>query len=144
MESQFLGKDLLLVPDTNFKIEKVTLSRGFVYVREMSAFEKDVLEQSMRRTVPNGDPNKPASFELATENFRAKLAVLTLCDEKGNLLLSKNDATQLSKSLKASDMERIVEAAQKLNVITEEDKKDLLKNSEAVLDEGSNSSSAEN
>ena len=58
--------------------------------------------------------------------------------------MGKNDAVQLSKSLKASDMEKIVEAAQRINAITEEDKQDLLKNSEAVLDEGSNSSSAEN
>lgn len=144
MTTQFLGKELLLSADTDFKIEKVTLSRGFVYVREMSAFEKDVLEQSMRRVVPSGNPNKQPSFELATENFRAKLAVLTICDESGNLILSKNDATELSKSLKASDMEKIVEVAQRLNAISEEDKKDLLKNSEAAQEDGSNSSSAEN
>ena len=140
----FLGRDLLLTVDNTIKVEEVKLSRGIVYVREMTAFEKDVFEQSIRRLVPNGNPNKSPTFELATENFRAKLAVMTLCDAEGNLILGKNDAVQLSKSLKASDMEKIVEAAQRMNTITEADKQDLLKNSEAVLEEGSNSSSAEN
>ena len=55
-----------------------------------------------------------------------------------------NDVVLLNKALKASDLEKIVDAAQKINAVTEKDKEEILKNLEADRDGSSNSSSAEN
>ena len=46
--------------------------------------------------------------------------------------------------MSAKRLEKIINVAQKLNAITEEDKEALVKNSEAVLDGNSNSDSVEN
>jgi len=113
-----------------------------VYVRSMTAFEKDAFEQSLRIEVKN--KKGETSFELSLGNFRAKLAVNTICDEKGDLILTTQDFLNLSKNMSAGRMEQIVNAAQKLNAITEEDKEDILKNSVAGEAGNSNSDSVEN
>jgi flagellar motor switch protein FliG len=46
--------------------------------------------------------------------------------------------------MKASDLEKIVEEAQQMNGISDKDKKEILKNLEADLNESSSSNSAEN
>ena len=149
MEKSILTREMLLQPATNLTIKEVVISKGIVYVREMTGFEKDTFEQSLTRQVEV--PNIPGQkgvmntkYEMAADNFRAKLAVVTLCDPNGTLLFHPREYVQLSKALKASDLEKIAEEAQKLNAISDEDKEALLKNSEAGLEEGSNSSSAVN
>lgn len=139
----FLNREALLQRD-ELKIEKVQLTRGFVYVREMTGREKDIWEQSMLKQKPSGDKNNPIRYETTLENFRAKLAVVTVCDENGELLLKPSDVENLNKMMSASNIERIIEVAQKLNAITEKDKDEILKNSETDPDEGSNSGSVEN
>jgi hypothetical protein len=66
-----------------------------------------------------------------TENFRTKLAVNTVCDETGALLFEPQDYQSLSKNMGSHRLELIANAAQKLNFITEADKEELTKNSEA-------------
>jgi hypothetical protein len=139
----FLNREALLQRD-ELKIEKVQLTRGFVYVREMTGYEKDVWEQSMLKQRPSGDKNKPVEYETTLEDFRAKLAVVTVCDESGELLFQPKDVKTLNKMMSASNMERIIEAAQRLNAVTEKDKEDILKNLEAEVGESSNSDSAVN
>jgi glutamate mutase epsilon subunit len=63
------------------------------------------------------------------KNFRAKIAVMTVCDEKGNLLLEPGDADLLAKNISASRLVKIADAANKLNKVREEDKEELTKNS---------------
>lgn len=142
-KSVFLNREALLQRD-ELKIEKVQLTRGFVYVREMTGREKDIWEQSMLKQKPSGNKNAPVEYETTLEDFRAKLVVVTACDEKGELLLKPQDAKELNKMMSASNVERIVETAQKLNAITEKDKEEILKNLEADQEEGSNSGSAGN
>lgn len=125
-------------------IKEVEISIGTVLVREMTGYEKDVWEQSLMRQAPQGNKDGVTKMNLNLENFRAKLAVCTICDESGKLLFNMNDMITLSKALKASDMEKIVEAAQEINGISDKDKDEMLKNSEADPEESSNSSSAEN
>lgn len=125
-------------------IKEVEISIGTVLVREMTGYEKDVWEQSLMRQAPQGNKDGVTKMNLNLENFRAKLAVCTMCDESGKLLFNMNDMITLSKALKASDMEKIVEAAQEINGISDKDKDEMLKNSEADPEESSNSSSAEN
>lgn len=142
-EMILLTREALLQKD-DLKVEKVELSKGYVFVREMTGHEKDVWEQSMLKQKPSGNKNKGVEYETTLEDFRAKLAVVTVCDAEGNLLFKPEDAKVLNKMMSATNMERIVTAAQKLNAISEQEKEEILKNSEADQTDNSNSSSVEN
>ena len=113
---------------SELKKELVHLTEGDVYVREMTSFEKDMWEDSIRKEVPNADPNKPVEYEVSMDDFRAKLAVVTVCNSKGTLLFKPEDAKVLSKKLRATDMDKILKKAQELNAITKDDKEEMVKN----------------
>lgn len=119
-----------LLKKEDLKIEKVDLGNGeFVYVRQMSAREKDQFEMSLMKPIYD-DSGNLIRMEQTLEDFRAKLAVNTVCDEKGNLILLPDDYVLLSKNISAAKLEKIVNVAQRLNRITEKDKEELVKNSE--------------
>ena len=139
----FLSRESLLQKDV-LKKEKVELTKGYVFVREMTASEKNDFEMSMLKQIRTGNPKNPVSYETTLENYRTKLVVCTLCDEEGNLLFTKKDIQLLSQNMSASNMEKIADKASELNAITKEDREELLKNSETDLEEDSNSSSVEN
>jgi hypothetical protein len=137
-----LDRKKLLTKET-LKVERVELSSDeFVYVRQMTGRERDTFEQMLVRKTK--DEKGRMAFEQSLDDFRAKLAVCTVCNEEGKLLLLPGDYSVLSQQMSAARLERIVNAAQKLNNITEEDKEELVKNSGAVLEDNSNSDSAEN
>ncbi len=142
-KSILLTKEDLLKGDV-LKIEKVELSKGHVFVREMTGYEKDIWEQSMLKVKPSGNKNTPVEYETTLENFRAKLAVVTICDELGNLIFEPKDVIQLNKVLSAVNLDKVVLVASKLNAITEDDKTEMLKNSEADQEDSSSSGSAKN
>ena len=136
----FLNKDILLAKQ-ELEIKKVDLEDGnFVYVREMTGRERDTLEESLI-TEKKGKKGK-ITFERNLSDFRAKLACSTICDEEGNNLLTIKDAPTLSTNMGAKRLSLIVEVAEKLNKMSEEDKDDLTKNSEAEEAEDSSSDSA--
>jgi len=113
-----------LLEKEKLEVEKVDLTKDeFIYVRQMTGAERDMFERSLYVV----DKDNKVSTRL--ENFRAKLAVCTVCDEKGTLLLLPEDVNTLSRSMSAAKLEKIVNAAQKLNKITEKDKEGLIKNS---------------
>jgi hypothetical protein len=120
---------------TKEKLEVVKVDLGndeFVYVRQMTGHERDAFEQSLLKK--NRDSKGTViGYEQATEDFRAKLAVLTICDENGTLLLTPGDFKVLSMSMSAKRLETIINKAQELNKISEEDKENLVKNSEGDL-----------
>ena len=136
-----LNREALLQKD-ELKIEKVDLKKGYVFVREMTGYEKDLWEKSLMKQKPSGNRNNPVEYEVDLEGFRAKLAVVTVCDNDGNLLFKPEDAKLLNKAMSAANMDRIVLVAQKLNAITEKDKEEILKNSEADQEDSSSSDSA--
>jgi hypothetical protein len=120
-----LDKKKLLERD-ELLTEKVEFENGnYVYVRQMTGHERDVFERSLY--VMDGN-NKPTT---RLDDFRAKLAVVTVCDEDGKLLLDSKDYLLLSNAMSAAKLEKIVNVAQKLNAITEADKEALVKNSDA-------------
>ena len=120
-----LDKKALLTKEV-LETVKVDLGKGdFVYVRQMTGRERDKFEQTLIKENKNAE----GGFEKALDDFRAKLAVCTVCDEKGNLLLTPADASTLSQCMSAARLEKIVNKAQELNKITEEDKENLTKNS---------------
>jgi hypothetical protein len=142
-ELVLLTREDLLQKD-DLKVEKVELSKGYVFVREMTGHEKDVWEQSMLKQKPSGNKNKGVEYETTLDDFRAKLAVVTVCDADGNLLFKPEDYRMLNKMMSASNIEKIVAVAQRINAITQEEKDEILKNSEADQTDNSNFNSVEN
>jgi hypothetical protein len=137
-----LNKELLLKKQP-LRIEKVDLGNGdFVFVKEMTAHEKDLFEQSLRKVVI--DSNGEKTYEQSIENFRAKFAVNIICDEKGNLLLKQSDYPALSQNMGSARLETIVEEGQSLNKISEKDKEALVKNSGAARSGDSTSGCVKN
>jgi hypothetical protein len=133
---------IALLQKEKLHVEKVEFEDGnFVYVSEMTGHGRDVFENSLIRKGKDDKGN--ITFEQITEEFRAKLAVCTLCDAEGNMLLNKEDYLKLSNAIGAKKLEKIVNAAQRINAITEEDKAALVKNLKPDLEDVSNSSSVE-
>jgi hypothetical protein len=140
---QLLGKAELLQKE-KLEIEKVEFENGdYVYVRQMTGHERDMFEQSMLKKNKDGKGNV-LSVETVMDDFRSKLAAITLCDEEGKSLLSANDYAVLGNSMSAKRLEKIINTSQKLNAITEEDKDAIVKNSKPEGEDNSNSVSVEN
>lgn len=113
----------MLLKKSDLKKKKVTFEDGsFVYVREMNGRERDLFESSILVEKEDG------TVERDTKDFRAKLAVYTVCDEEGNLILKPEDYKTLSQNISAARLARIATAARDLNKITEEDKENESKN----------------
>jgi len=133
-----------LLTKEKLQVVKVNLGKDdFIFVKQMTGGERDRFEQSLLRQVKD-NKGLVTGFESVTENFRAKLSVVTVCDETGKLLLAAGDFHILSDSMSAAKLEKIVNEAQKLNAITEEDKEELVKNSVVGPADNSHSDSAEN
>lgn len=84
-----------------------------VFVRTMTGSERDRFEAEYRRD------------EL--KDFRAKLAVFTVCDVCGELLFTPADIPALA-AKSASALQQIFDVALKLNAITKGDVEELEKN----------------
>jgi hypothetical protein len=132
-----------LLSKCDLTIEKVELGNDeYVYVRSMTGYERDLFERSLTKEKFDSK-GKLTGYDQSLENFRSKLAVLTICDEKGDLILAPEDYDALSRSIRIDKLEKIINAAQALNKITDADKDDIVKNSEAAPDGSSNSDSVE-
>jgi len=130
-----LDRDSLLKKQ-ELKIEEVDLGNGeVIYIKEMTGRERDEFEHSIMELDKN---NKPVN---KLDNFRAKLAVCTICDENGELLLKLSDVQTLSNNMGARRLELIVERARELNMISEKDKEELTKNLDPDKVDNSNSDS---
>ena len=125
------------------KIEKVDLEGGeYVFIKQMNGTARDRFEQSLSEAVKKKDGT--TEYERRIDNFRAKLAVCTLCDEGGNLLLTNDDVGILSDAMSSAILEVIVNKAQEMNKITDTDKENMVKNSVAAPSGSSISGSVEN
>ena len=130
-----------LLEKEKLEVVKVDLGKDeFVYVRQMTGRERDKFEQSLIKEVKD-NKGQVTGYDRALGDFRAKLAVVTLSDEDGKLLLNADDYPILSQNMSAARLEKIVNAAQKLNAISEEDKEALVKNSMPEQEDNSNSGS---
>lgn len=125
-----LSREQLLAKQ-DLKIEKVKLSVGEVYVRQMNGREKNRFELTLGHWEDYKDEeDKPQQrYVRSLEDFRAKLAVHTVCGKDGGLLLGPGDIDSLSEGMSGADLERIADAAQKLNAITNLDRERMVKNS---------------
>lgn len=93
---------------------------GDVYVRTMTGRERDRWESDALPEERDGKPN--------LDNIRARLLVLTLCDETGKRLFAAEDAAALGEQ-PADVLDRLYDAARKLNRLTTDSEKELEKNS---------------
>ncbi len=125
---ELLTREGLLAKE-KLQVVKVDLGDGaYVYVRQMTGRERDSFERTL---IEVQDPVNPGDAPIVIqrqEDFRAKLAVHTVCDEKGTLLLNPEDYETLSTNISARRLDRIIQVAQSLNSITGQDKENLLKN----------------
>ena len=137
-----LDRNQLLKKEELEIVEVVLGNDEKVFVRQMTGRERDRFEQTLVREVKDKKGN--VTYEKTTEDFRAKLAVCTVCDGAGKLIFEVSDYSLLSQNMSAARLEKIVNAAQKLNKITEDSKEDALKNSDAGETGNSTSDSAEN
>lgn len=112
----------------------------FVYVKQMSGRERDLFDKSLTKEIKN-DKGEVERFERDLDGFRAKLAVVTVCDEKGELLLTPEDVETLNKNMGLRRLEKIADEASKLNKLGLAAKEELTKNSEAAQSGSSNSAS---
>ena len=127
--TKLLDRNSLLKKE-EVQIEKVDLGNGeYVFVRQMSGREKDTFEQSLLKEIKDKDGNV-TGYDRTMIDYRAKVAVITLCDENGVALLKPDDYEMLSVNMSGRRLCKIADAAQKLNAIDEESKEKLVKNSE--------------
>jgi hypothetical protein len=101
---------------TDSVIETVSVPEwgGSVGVKTLTGAEKDGWESSRQ--------NKDGSFNL--NNVRASLVAVATCDADGNKLFTLQDVVDLgNKSARALD--RVFQAAKKLNGVTDEDLDEL-------------------
>jgi hypothetical protein len=106
--------------------KKAVVEEDYVFVRQMTGHEKNVWEMSQLKQSGAG---KNAQYNVSLEEYKAKLAVCCVCDENGVLLFDPEDYKKLSMNISAAKLEKIVDVAQKLNTITEEDREVITKNS---------------
>src|SRR4051812_48141862 len=90
---------------------------SFVYVKAMSGTERGLWEKRLNAGRKKGDPPN-------YERYYAQLVAATACDGAGVLLFSEADIPDIgAQSVKA--LMRIVEAGERLNGLTEEDRRNL-------------------
>lgn len=123
-----LTRDKILKAD-DLKKERVHVPawNGDVFVRTMTGKERDAFEGEVIR-----------EGRASTDNIRARLLVRVLVDEEGNRLFKDEEADLLGE--KSTDaLEELVNVAQMLNAMTNDDIEGLKKNSENDPSESSTS-----
>jgi hypothetical protein len=106
---------------------------GETFIRVMSGAERDSLEASCIKT--RGDKQ-----EQNRDNFRAKILVRAIGDEKGERLFKDEDAGIVGK-LPSDYIVPLADVAATKNKLNKKDVEDLTKNSEASPSESSGSDS---
>ena len=111
------AKDILESSDQN--IEPISLPEwgGDAFIRTMSGTERDSWEMYASKQME----------KVNNVNIRAKLASITLCDKEGKRLFGDGQVDALSKK-SAKALNRVYEAALKLNKLSDEDIEQLEKN----------------
>ncbi len=100
--------------------------KGEVWIRVMYGEERDMFEAEIYGFANrNGTPSK-----MSFRNVRAKLGALVLCDKSGTRLFTDADVAVLGKKSGIA-LDRVLEAARRLNAMMDADVEDLAKNSES-------------
>ena len=107
------------------KFEEVDVPEwgGKIRVRMMTGTERDSFEQSIMKA-------EGKEFVRDMTNMRAKLLVRTICDADNKRVFGDKDVDVIGGKA-ASALEKIFEAAQRLNKLSASDAEELEKNSES-------------
>ena len=109
---------------SDIKVQEVAVpewgENAAVYVKGMNGAERDKFEGSLI-TMRGKDK------QMNMANIRAKLASMSVCDEKGKRLFNENDVQALSQK-SAAALQRVFAVAQKLSGISDEDVEELAEN----------------
>ncbi len=125
LESQDLPRELVNVPEWG----------GSVWIRCLTAAERDAFEASMLNTESKG--------AIRMANVRAKLVCRAACNEDGSRIFLDADADKLGRK-SAAAMDRLFSVAQRLSGMSAKDVEELEKNSDSGLAEDSHSASPQN
>jgi len=126
-------EDILGADDLERELVYVPEWRGEVFVRCLTGAERDRFEADML-----SDPEEDSRKRFY--NLRARLVVLSVCDDKGMPLFMLNDVDSLSRK-SAKVLDRLFTVAQRLSGMTKEDVDTLTKNSVSVPTDASGSDS---
>lgn len=118
-KNKTLSKEEILNADDR-KIITVDMPEwsGEIRLRPMTGYERDKFEGS----------NQKKGGGVDFTNIRAKLASLTIVDEKGDLIFNTPDGVAALGKKSGAALDRIFTVIQKLNAIGEKDLEDLAKN----------------
>lgn len=106
-------EQILGIDDFKIQLVEVPEWKGQVFVKTMSANERDRFEESF--------------VDKKLTGARAKMVALTCCDEKAELLFTEQDIEVLGKK-SASALEKICSASMNINKLTNEDIEGVEKN----------------
>lgn len=130
-----LTRDQIL-SSTDLKRELVDVPEwgGSVYVRELTATERDELELACwQESQRSGRP--------LARHYRARLVAMSVCDENGKPLFTASDVDALA-AKSGRVIGRLTDVAGRLAGISKADREELEGNSEAAPSGDSSSSSA--
>lgn len=107
---------ILKLADEPLPVERVAVPEwgGDVFVRTLTCKERDDFEARCAPRIVDGK-ERPGDLK----NLRGRQAALVLCDEKGKRLFTDDDAGQLG-DMSVKAVERVLEAARRLNGLTDE------------------------
>ncbi len=91
-----------------------------VWVRQVSGLERDAFEAASLKKVGKKQ-------ETNLQNIRARMALLTVCDEAGKPVFQRGDELLIGQ-LSARALDKIMTVAQRLNGWSEEDVEEMVKN----------------
>jgi hypothetical protein len=114
-------EQILKAEDTPYEVVEVPEWGGSVLVWTMSGAERDAFEEGS--LVKRGRKS-----EVSLHNLRARLCTITIRDQAGKRLFTKEDIDSLGKK-SAKALDRVFGVAQRLNGFTEEDIQELVGNS---------------
>lgn len=121
MNKKILGKsDILEAQDIKIELMDVPEWNGSIYVKTLTGAERDKLEASI---MSFGNDGRPRGMKL--DNMRAMVAVLGICDEKGDAIFTMKDITALS-AKSSSALDRVVAKIQSLAAMSQLDIENLI------------------
>jgi hypothetical protein len=118
LQAQDVHVEKVFVPE--WAKDKNKPKEAFVFVKNMTGDERDLYEGSILRDKKGN---------VVMEQVRAKLVACTACDENGELLFTTKDIAALGKK-SAAALQRVFDAAVKLNAISKQDIDELADNLE--------------
>lgn len=124
--------DILSADDRKTKLVPVPEWGGDVLVRTLSGRERDEFEAS---TVKTNKGKQEQNFD----NFRARFVALCVVDEQGNRLFATRQEVAMLGNKSVAALQRVFNAAQELNGMTEADVEELTESFEGAPGEDSTS-----